>query len=109
MQGTRVVVATDNMDAFRRFTIPAMRLEEWIDDFLISCELGILKNDCLDGQLLFFAPFIKANGFTYSDAVLLDDSGDPTGMFERAGLRVIPIKSTGVLLRELGAIGDCAQ
>lgn len=53
-QGVKVVVATDNMDSFTRWTIPALKLETMFDNILNSYDLGVLKGDFDDkGESLF--------------------------------------------------------
>jgi hypothetical protein len=42
-QGIKVVLATDNMDAFCRWTVPAMHLGGIFDAILGSASLGVLK------------------------------------------------------------------
>lgn len=44
-KGIKAVIATDNMDTFSRFTIPALELTELFDDFLISYDLKLLKSE----------------------------------------------------------------
>jgi beta-phosphoglucomutase-like phosphatase (HAD superfamily) len=51
-QGIRVVIATDNMDTFLRWTAPALNLQQLFDGILCSHPLGTLKNDSLRPQPL---------------------------------------------------------
>jgi len=73
-QGTRVVLATDNMDTFYRWTVPALHLRGIFDDILDSASLGTLKGDLVRGQSPFFGPWLSDHGIVPSEAVLVDDS-----------------------------------
>jgi FMN phosphatase YigB (HAD superfamily) len=44
-QGTKVVLATDNMDAFSRWTVPGLQLGGIFDAILNSASLGTLKDN----------------------------------------------------------------
>lgn len=73
--GMKVVVATDNMDAFTRWTVPALGLNELCDDVLVSHSVRALKRDrALSGESLFFGPYLEQHGILPSEALLIDDS-----------------------------------
>lgn len=90
--GIRCVIATDNMDTFRSYTIPHMHLNELFDDFLISCELGVLKFDTDKDRksIPFFDSYLKAHNLSYRDVALLDDSVDD-GFYHDMGFRIIQV------------------
>lgn len=92
-KGIKVVIATDNMDTFERFTIPAMKLEELFDDFLISHSLKLLKGDLQENSIPFFDEYLNKHNLTYQDTVLLDDCIDDTGTYDKLGLQIIQITS----------------
>jgi beta-phosphoglucomutase-like phosphatase (HAD superfamily) len=74
-RGVRVVIATDNMDSFSRFTVPALGLSEMFDDILNSFELKALKADCdAGGRSLFFQPYLRAQELAPAQCVLIDDA-----------------------------------
>ena len=73
-QGTRVVLATDNMDTFYRWTVPALHLRGIFDAILDSASLRALKGDLVRGQSPFFGPWLSDHGIVPSEAVLVDDS-----------------------------------
>jgi hypothetical protein len=73
-RGIKVVLATDNMDTFRRWTIPALRLDSVFDDVLTSDACGALKTDLFDRRSPFFSPWLAGRGIAPSDAVLIDDT-----------------------------------
>ena len=83
-----MVVATDNMDTFRRFTIPRMGLEKIFDDFLLSCELGCFKYDVSCLRLPFFDNYLKKKNLNYQEVVLIDDSLEKSGIFEKLGFKI---------------------
>src|SRR3990172_11168049 len=43
-KGSKVIIATDNMDSFSRWTYPGLRLSEYFDGFLNSYEIGAMKS-----------------------------------------------------------------
>ena len=100
-KGIKVVIATDNMDTFRKYTVPSMKLEELFDDFLISCELGVLKDDHGDESIPFFDDYLKHNNLKYQDSVLLDDCIDKTGVYDNLGLKIRQVTSPNVFINML--------
>jgi FMN phosphatase YigB (HAD superfamily) len=73
-QGLKVVVATDNMDTFHRWTVPAMKLEHHFDGILTSVEAGALKEDMAeDGSSLFFHHYLNQNAIEPGQSLLIDD------------------------------------
>jgi FMN phosphatase YigB (HAD superfamily) len=72
--GTKVVMATDNMDTFTRWTVPALRLDQHFDDILDSHSLKALKRDKdHNGRSAFFAGFLTDNDIDPATTVLIDD------------------------------------
>ncbi len=100
-KGLKLVIATDNMDTFRRFTIPGMKLYDFFDDFLISNELKCFKYHISGGKLPFFEDFLKTNKLSYKEVILIDDSVEKTGYFEKIGFRIKYIKDKKDLLNHL--------
>ncbi len=75
--GTKVVLATDNMDSFVRWTIPALGLTNYFDDILDSFSLKALKRDFDEqGNSRFFSGYLSKNNLLPTDCVLIDDSPD---------------------------------
>ncbi len=105
-QKIKVVIATDNMDTFRKFTIPSLSLNNIFDDFLISCELGILKYDTMNNQIPFFDSYLKKNNLSYGDALLLDDSKDSSGVYHKLGFEIKLVKNSTDLLNYLRIINN---
>ncbi|MFZ1735611.1 MAG: haloacid dehalogenase-like hydrolase [Candidatus Moraniibacteriota bacterium] len=94
--GTRCVIATDNMDTFTRFAVPAMRLSEHFDGIINSFERGVLKQD-IDEQnpdrIPFFDEYLKENNLRCEDVVLIDDCIYKSGVYERMGFEILQIFS----------------
>jgi FMN phosphatase YigB (HAD superfamily) len=72
--GMRVVLATDNMDTFERWTVPALKLESMFDGIITSVFRGALKSEIQDGYSPFFGHYLGQNGIKAQEAVLIDDS-----------------------------------
>ena len=104
-RGVKCVIATDNMDTFRRWTIPGMKLEEYFDDFLISNELKIMKFDIdeKNGVIPFFDLYLRENNLNYSDVVLVDDCIDD-GFYAKKGFDILQIDSPDSLKKVLASI-----
>jgi len=102
-QGVRCVIATDNMDTFTEFTVPALRLQEHFDAILNSFELKMLKQDILDllqPNIPFFEKYLRTNGLGYDEVLLIDDS-EYGEMYTRSGLDVFRVAESGDVVRRL--------
>ena len=90
--GIRVVIATNNMDTFHRWTSPHLQLSEQFDEILDSWQLGFLKADATQhGQSAFFGPYLNRHGISPMDCLLVDDT--PTNVaVEQFGINPIIIK-----------------
>lgn len=97
-KGIKVIIATDNMDTFRKFTISGLGLDKVFDDFLISCELKVLKYETKEKEIPFFDPFLKANNWRYNEVILIDDSKDRSGVYNKLGFEIILVKKQFDLL-----------
>jgi FMN phosphatase YigB (HAD superfamily) len=90
--GIKVVLATDNMDVFSKHTVPHMKLENIFDDLLISSDIGAIKTDeTCNGNLSFFSPYLKKNGFSLKEAILIDDNVTKKDFFESKGLKFLAV------------------
>lgn len=99
--GTKCVIATDNMDTFTRFTVPALRLSEHFDGVLNSFETGMLKFDIEDDAIPFFDEYLEKNNLNYQDVVLIDDCTDKSGTYEKLGLDILQIFSPDDFMERL--------
>lgn len=94
-RGIQCVIATDNMDTFRKYTISNMKLDDLFDNFLISCELGMLKFDIdrKNETLPFFDHYLAQIGLRYHDSILLDDHIDD-GYYASKGFRIFQVRNS---------------
>lgn len=98
-RGVRVVIATDNMDCFTRWTVPPLGLDTMFDDILCSHELGLLKCDIdARGRSSFFASYLERHGVGIGDCLLLDDSIVVGQAAEACGIRCRNISSASPLV-----------
>jgi len=92
--GLKVVIATDNMDTFPRWTVPALNLNELFDDILDSHTLGGLKKDTTaDGESVFFAGYIQQNNIEPKGCLLIDDSVGTAAAVQSFGIDVIRLET----------------
>ncbi|HMR72796.1 MAG TPA: hypothetical protein PKD68_02200 [Candidatus Saccharibacteria bacterium] len=76
-KGVKVVVATDNMDVFRLWTVPALGLEDLFDGILVSDSRGAVKVEVYDdGTSKFFHHYLSQNRISPGQSVLIDNSFD---------------------------------
>ncbi len=102
-QGIKVILATDNMDAFCRWTVPALRLGGIFDAILDSASLGVLKNGLIGGHSPFFGPWLSDQYIAPSEAVLVDDS--PPASAAAIGLGTRLVEHPGELASVLTQLG----
>lgn len=99
--GMKCVIATDNMDTFTRFTVPALRLSEHFDGVLNSFDIGSLKFDTNDGTIPFFDAYLEENSLNVKDVVLIDDCTDKSGAYKRRGFDIVQISSPDDFVEKL--------
>lgn len=93
-KGIKVVIATDNMDSFVRWTVPALKLDRIFDGILDSYTLRALKNDFDEnGSSPFFDEFVKDNIIKKGESVIIDDSEDKEGKIQAYGIDYWRIKA----------------
>lgn len=99
--GIKVVIATDNMDSFTRWTIPSLRLEDKFDAILNSFDLRALKKDTDNkGNSLFFKTFLEKHRILKGESLLVDD-GDEKRKFRDFGIEYRKIEPVVGLVPEL--------
>lgn len=76
------ILATDNMDCFSRFTVPALNLEKYFDAIVNSHYEKASKND--DGGKLFL-DVLERHNVPISESVLIDNSKPTCDIFEKLG------------------------
>lgn len=83
-KGIQVVIATDNMDTFQRWTVPSLQLDTLFDAILCSSDLRSLKADRHhDGSSLFFAEHLRKHHVEHGESLLLDDGDEAFGQVIR--------------------------
>ncbi len=80
----KTVLITDNMDCFERFTVPALKLDEYFDVIVCSSKEKMLKNE--DGGKLFRDVMLRFDGIP-AQSILIDDSKRSCSTFEALGGR----------------------
>lgn len=77
-----VILLTDNMDSFTKFTQPALKLDNYFDLICNSFEQGMRKID-RNGEL--FLKYVHAYQAPIHDCVLIDDSKNVHDIFATLG------------------------
>lgn len=105
-RGIRCVVATDNMDVFRRYVVPALELDKHFDDVLVSFDQRHLKFDVPEsGEApTFFRSYLEKYDLQYSEVLLIDDRVDTSGTFEKLGFDMFEVQDTAALLGHVRAL-----
>lgn len=92
--GAKVVIATDNMDIFRLWTVPALKLDGLFDGILTSDSAGALKTELNgDGLSPFFRQYLTENSLQAGDSVIIDDSED-TRILSTLGIDFLHVNQT---------------
>lgn len=107
--GRKVVIATDNIDTFCEYTVPALRLDQYFDDIICSFNIKCLKKDVKNGKMLFFEDYLQKNSVGYDEAILLDDSIETVNACHKCGMQAELINSPDDVIRILNAVGKCDE
>lgn len=81
-RNARVVLATDNMDCFRRFTVPTQNFALLFDDILESSSLGRMKKDEAGRT---FTDYATSHSIAPERTYLIDDSERTCELFRSIG------------------------
>jgi FMN phosphatase YigB (HAD superfamily) len=93
-KGIKVVLITDNLDSFSRWTISAMHLDEIFDDILNSWDLKVLKSEFDEqGNSLFFSPYLKKHALKPQDCLIIDSLEDVDDKFVKLGFKYKKVSS----------------
>jgi FMN phosphatase YigB (HAD superfamily) len=107
-KGTKVIIATDNMDTFRNWTMPALKIDDTFDGVLLSNTLGAMKAHVQpDGTSMFFNHYLSQNNIQPHNTVLIDNSVT-NKVVENFGMHFLHVNSTARLshhLYELASAG----
>ena len=94
-KGYMVVIATDNMDSFNRWTVPSLKVYELFDYILNSYDLKVMKNDFDKlGNILFFKNFVDKHKIGPGESILIDDSEDIDNRINKYGIDYFKITSS---------------
>jgi FMN phosphatase YigB (HAD superfamily) len=102
--GYYVVIATNNMDCFTRWTVPFMKLDKLFDEVLNSYYLKGLKHDTKNDKSVFFKEFFEKYNVSPQDCIFLDDSLDKEGYIASLGVKYVQIKNSEDLLKRLKSL-----
>ena len=101
----KVVVATDNMDSFPRWTVPSLELSKIFDDILDSYTLKAMKGDFdSKNKSLFFADYLEKHDLEPGECILIDDSEDKDLKISKIGIEYRKIEPMIGLETELESI-----
>lgn len=101
-KGIECSIATDNMDTFMEYTKPALELDKYFDDFLVSFDKKVLKFDVKNKKSIpFFDEYLKDKELSYEDVLLIDDCIDDSGTYEKLGFDILQISSSDDFLKKL--------
>ena len=100
-QGILVVLATDNMNVFRKYTVPTLGLDTLFDELIISNEIQHLKADIIDSRILFFESFLEKRGLEYADCLLIDDSPVKLTEYLDLGFKRIKVRNPKETMHQL--------
>ena len=99
--GVKLVLATDNMDTFRLWSVPALGLETLFDEVLTSDTRGSLKSEIYsDGTSKFFSQYLTRNNVQSGESVLIDNSLD-IRVVENFGIDFLHVDETTSLAEHL--------
>ena len=106
--GYQVVLSTNIMPSFAEL-IKKFDLNKYFDAILTSYELGCLKTDVKNSEMVFFSNFMRQNELSFSDLIIIDDDKKLLDLFEQNGAQtfwVFSIKETNIILKKIlrGAI-----
>lgn len=85
-----VVLVSDNMDCFARWTVPTLKPLGIFKELIVSSDVGLLKND--EGGRIF-TEICSRHGTAPRNVVFIDDSASTRQTFEKLGGRALPTNS----------------
>lgn len=97
-----VIIATNNMDSFTRWTVPYMKLDTLFDEILNSFYLKAMKHDLDEnGRSLFFRGFFDKYNIEPTDCIFVDDGEDKLGVISNLGINYRRVDAANTLEQEL--------
>lgn len=85
-----IIITTDNMDCFSRFTVPEIGIQSWTDDILNSSDLRRLKND-ENGKT--FRDMTEKFQIPFHQTICIDDSTSTCNLIRSLG--GVALQTTG--------------
>ncbi len=98
-----VILITDNMDSFNRFTKDKLKLKEYFDYIFNSCDYGLLKDDLIPKGL--FKKVIDIHNFDIKRSILLDNSQKNCDLFNELGGESFLVKDKRDVISILKMLG----
>ncbi len=103
--GIKVYIATDNMDSFDRWTVPAMGLDKLFDGIINSNKIGLLKNEFgINSKSLFIKDVLEKELINPTEAILIDDNQNTLNLFSKHGLTCIKVDEDNSLYEALAKL-----
>ncbi len=97
-KGSKVYIATDNMDSFDRWTTPSMKLTKIFDGIINSYQIKCLKFDFdREGKSLFFNDFLVKEKIRPQETILIDDKEDVGNRVSSYGVNYMRVSKTNTL------------
>lgn len=104
-KGVKVAIATNNVDAFSRWTVEALALNEMFDVVINSSDVGAFKKDKDEsGKSKFFQSFLEQNKIGQWESVIYDDRPDKNDSIKSFGIEYVQVGEDRNLNQELEAL-----
>lgn len=92
-KGIKVAIATDNMDAFTDYVVPALNLNSYFDEIISSNLVGCTKQDVEKNKMLFFDDYLRKNNCKYEEAIMFDDICATVNLCKEYGMQGVCVES----------------
>lgn len=103
-RGMKVIIATDNMDTFTRWTVPSLKLNDHFDGILTSAKRSALKSEVSEeGVSLFFHHYLAQNAIKPIESLLIDDR-DWSVMTRRIGMQFMQVTPAFSVIKALQTV-----
>ena len=102
-KGYQIVLATNIMPTFAEL-IKKFDLNKYFDAILTSYEIGALKTNLKNSEMVFFSKFMKQNQLSFQDLVVIDDDPKLLNIFRLKGAQthlISSIEETNVILKKI--------
>lgn len=96
-----VILMTDNMDCFTRFTVPTLHLDQYFDMIINSYTEKQLKND---NEGMLFQIVAERHSQTLDTAILIDNSEGGCKIFKKRGGKALHVTKEQPLSHHLQSL-----